>query len=159
MANNTAGITVVENGLNAGGTYFSDVFDARIQSRFGRLTWNAETGKQSTVSFAVRLGNSDYPDRSWTSWSAPFTDPENSNINTGGYRFLQVKIVLSSANPSETPLLSGYRIYYLTDNLKPDVGPLAGAKTRRKKAGAPTPCRRRNTCTCPGRPPMPTRTG
>ncbi len=124
VANNTAGVTLVEGGLNASGTYYSEVFDARIQSRFGRLAWNAETGKQSTVSFAVRLGNSDYPDRSWTSWSAPFTDAENSNINTGGYRFLQVKIVLSSANPSETPLLSGYRVHYLTDNLKPEVGPL-----------------------------------
>ncbi len=138
VANNTAGITVVEGGLNAGGTYYSDVFDARIQSRFGRLTWNAENGKQSTVSFAVRLGNSDYPDRSWTSWSAPFTDPENSNINTGGYRFLQVKIVLSSANPSETPLLSGYRIHYLTDNLKPDVGPLLVQKPGERKPVADT---------------------
>ncbi|MCU0235977.1 MAG: hypothetical protein MUC72_02720 [Acidobacteria bacterium] len=124
VANNAAGVTLVEGGLNASGTYYSEVFDARIRSRFGRLSWNADAGKQSTVSFAVRLGNSDYPDRSWTSWSAPFTDPENSNVNTGGYRFLQVKIVLSSANPSETPLLSGYRIHYLTDNLKPEVGPI-----------------------------------
>ena len=82
VANNTAGITQVENGLNASGTYFSEIFDARIQSRFGRLTWNADLGKQSTVSFSVRLGNSDNPDKSWTSWSAPFNDPENSNINT-----------------------------------------------------------------------------
>jgi hypothetical protein len=124
VANNTAGITQVESGLNASGTYYSEVFDARIQSRFGRLAWNAETGKQSSVSFAVRLGNSDYPDRSWTNWTAPFSDPENSNINMGGFRFLQAKIVLSSANPTETPILSGYRIHYLTDNLKPEVGPI-----------------------------------
>ena len=102
IANNTAGIVRVENGLNASGTYFSEIFDARIQSRFGRLTWNADAGKQSAVSFAVRLGNSDNPDKSWTSWSAPFNDPENSNINVSGYRFLQTKIVLNSANPSAT---------------------------------------------------------
>ncbi len=124
IANNTAGITRVEGGMNATGTYFSEVFDARIQSRFGRLAWNVEAAGPSAVSFAVRLGNSDYPDRSWTSWSAPFTDPENSNINTGGYRFLQVKIVLSSTSPSASPLLSGYRVYYLTDNLKPEIGPI-----------------------------------
>jgi hypothetical protein len=122
IANNTAGIIQVENSLNASGTYFSEIFDARIPSRFGRLSWNAETGKQSAVSFAVRMGNSDNPDKSWTNWSAPFNDAENSNINVSGYRFLQTKIVLSSANPTETPYLSGYSIHYLTDNLKPDVG-------------------------------------
>lgn len=122
IANNTAGITLVEGGMNATGTYYSEVFDARSQSRFGRLSWNVEAAAPAAVSFAVRLGNSDYPDRSWTSWSAPFTDPDNSNINTGGYRFLQVKIVLSSTSPSASPLLSGYRIHYLTDNLKPEVG-------------------------------------
>lgn len=122
IANNTAGITLVESGMNANGTYFSEVFDARIQSHFGRLSWNAETPGQSSVSFAVRLGNSDSPDRSWTNWTAPFTDPENANINTGGYRFLQLKVVLSSTSPSASPLLSGYRVYYLTDNLKPEVG-------------------------------------
>ncbi len=121
ITNNTAGITQVENSLNASGTYFSEIFDARILSRFGRLAWNGETGKQSTVSFSVRLGNSDNPDKSWTNWSAPFNDPENSNINTGGYRFLQVKIMLNSAVSSETPFLSSYRIHYLTDNLKPEI--------------------------------------
>jgi hypothetical protein len=122
IANNTAGITQVESGMNASGTYFSEVFDARIQSRFGRLSWIAETVGQSSVSFAVRLGNSDSPDRSWTNWSAPFTDAENSNINTGGYRFLQVRVVLGSVSASATPLLSGFRVHYLTDNLKPEVG-------------------------------------
>lgn len=133
VTDNTAGITQVEEGRSASGTYFSEVFDARIQSRFGRLNWNAETTPQTSVSFAVRMGNSDNPDRSWTAWSAPFTDPENSNINAGGYRFLQAKAVLNSANPAETPALSGYRIYYLTDNLKPEVGPVLVQKPDERK--------------------------
>ena len=138
VADNTAGITQVEEGRNASGIYFSEVFDARIQSRFGRLTWNTETSPQTTVSFAVRMGNSDNPDRSWTAWSAPFTDPENSNINSGGYRFLQAKVVLNSANPAVTPTLSGYRIYYLTDNLKPAVGPVLVQKPDERKPVADT---------------------
>ncbi len=121
VANNTAGITQVENSLNSSGTYFSDIFDARIPSRFGRLSWEAEMGKQSTVSFSVRMGNSDNPDKSWANWSAPFNDPENSNVNASGYRFLQAKIVLNSVVPTDTPYLSGYRIHYLTDNLKPEI--------------------------------------
>ncbi|MBN2346386.1 MAG: hypothetical protein JXO51_08330 [Candidatus Aminicenantes bacterium] len=138
ICNNTAGIIQVENRLNASGTYFSDIFDARIQSRFGRLTWEGETGRQSTVSFSVRMGNSDNPDSSWTSWSAPFSDPENATINMGGYRFLQAKIVLQSANPGETPSVSGYRIHYLTDNLKPVIDRVQVQTSSEKKPVADT---------------------
>lgn len=133
VANNTAAITQVENGLNASGTYFSDILDAGIQSRFGRITWNADLPKQSAISFSVRLGNSDNPDKSWTSWSAPFSDPDNSNININGYRFLQTKIVLNSTNPSETPYLNGFRIYYLENNLKPQISQVFIRKTAEKK--------------------------
>jgi hypothetical protein len=133
ITNNTANIIQVENRLNGSGTYFSEIFDARIQSHFGRLTWNADLGKQSAISFSVRMGNSDNPDKSWTSWSAPFNDPENSNINISGYRFLQAKIVLSSANPTETPFLYGYRIHYLENNLRPEIGQVLVQKTSEKK--------------------------
>jgi hypothetical protein len=133
VANNTAAITQVENSLNASGTYFSDILDAGIQSRFGRITWNADLTKQSAVSFSVRMGNSDNPDKSWLSWSAPFSDPDNSNINSKGYRFLQAKIVLNSANPSETPYLNGYRIYYLANNLKPQISQILIRKAAEKK--------------------------
>ncbi|HOW45377.1 MAG TPA: hypothetical protein PK919_09430 [Candidatus Aminicenantes bacterium] len=143
VANNTPAVTQVEAVPSSSGTYYSEVFDARIQSRFGRLTWNAEGGGAGAVSFAVRLGNSDYPDRSWTAWSAPFTDPENSLIATGGYRFLQVKIVLSAASPGSGPLLSGYRIHYLTDNLRPEVGtPLVQRPGERKPVADTTPPRK-----------------
>ncbi len=138
VANNTAGIAQVDAGRSASGTYFSDVFDARIQSRFGRLSWNAEAGKPTSVSLAVRLGNSDNPDRSWTAWSAPFSDPENSNINSGGYRFLQAKIVLNAATPAEAPVVSGYRIHYLSDNLKPELGPVLVQKPGERKPVADT---------------------
>jgi hypothetical protein len=138
IANNTAAIIRVEGGLNASGTYFSEIFDAGIRSRFGRLTWSAEAGKQSAVTFAVRLGNSDNPDKSWTDWSAPFNDSENSNVNVSGYRFLQAKILLNSANPSETPYLTGYRIHYLTDNLKPEISQILVQKPAEKEPVADT---------------------
>jgi hypothetical protein len=132
VANNTAAITMVEDGINASGTYFSEILDAGIQSRFGRITWDADLSKGSAVSFSVRLGNSDNPDKSWTSWSAPFNDPDNSYINLNGYRFLQTKIVLNSADPSGTPYLNGYRIYYLENNLKPQISQISIQKASEK---------------------------
>ncbi len=121
LGNNAASLARVDNGMTSSGTYFSDVFDARIQSKFGRLTWVADLPKQTNVTLAVRYGNSDNPDKSWTSWSAPFMDPENSSINALGYRFLQTKVVLNTSNPLESPSLDAFRIYYLEANLKPDV--------------------------------------
>jgi hypothetical protein len=132
VTNNMAGITQVENVLNSSGTYFSDILDAGIQSRFGRITWNADLGKQTAVSFSVRLGNSDNPDKSWTGWSAPFSDPENSYIHLNGFRFLQTKIVLNSTNPMETPYLNGYQIYYLENNLQPQIGQVSIRKAADK---------------------------
>jgi len=136
VSNNMATITRVENGLNSSGTYFSDVLDAGIQSRFGRITWNADLSKQATVSLSVRLGNSNNPDKSWTSWSAPFSDPLHSNINLSGYRFLQTKIVLNSTVPSETPYLNSYQIYYLENNLQPQISQVTIRKAAEK---APAP--------------------
>ncbi|MBN2399788.1 MAG: hypothetical protein JXI33_05535 [Candidatus Aminicenantes bacterium] len=136
VTNNNAAIIGVEDGLNTSGTYFSDILDAGIQSRFGRIIWDVDLTKQTTVSLSVRLGNSDNPDRSWTSWSAPFSDPKNSYINLNGYRFLQTKIVLNSANPSETPYLNGYRIYYLENNLQPQISQVVIRKAAEK---APVP--------------------
>jgi hypothetical protein len=132
LTNNIAAIIQVESGLNASGTYFSDVLDAGIQSRFGRVTWNADLTKQTSVSLSVRLGNSDNPDKSWTSWSAPFSDPDNSYINLKGYRFLQTKIVLNSTNPGETPYLNGYRVYFLENNLQPQVSQVLIRKAAEK---------------------------
>ena len=55
-----------------------------------------------------------------------------------GYRFLQAKIVLSSANPTETPYLRGYRIHYLANNLKPEIGQILVQKPGEKKPVADT---------------------
>jgi hypothetical protein len=136
LSNNMAAITRVENGRNSSGTYFSDVLDAGIQSRFGRITWNAELPRQTTVSLAVRLGNSNNPDKSWTSWSAPFSDPANSQIALSGYRFLQAKVVLNSTDPNQTPYLNSYQIYYLENNLQPQISQVRVSKAAEK---APPP--------------------
>ena len=145
LGNNTASLARVDNGLSSSGTYFSEVFDSRIQSKFGRLTWVADLPKQTSVTLAVRYGNSDNPDNAWTTWSAPFMDPENSTINASGNRFLQAKVVLNSSNPLESPSLDAFRIYYLESNLKPDVRSIViqkgeeGEKKPGAKESSPSP--------------------
>jgi hypothetical protein len=121
LGNNTAALMQIENGTTASGAYYSEILDARFPARYGKLTWLAETPAQTSVSFAVRAGNSDSPDKTWTGWSAPFTAATAANVALSGYRFLQLKVALTSANPMTTPSVSAFCAYYLESNLTPGI--------------------------------------
>jgi len=121
ITNNTATIAGIEDSLNSKGIYYSDVYDLQIQSKLGRLYWDAETGAQTEVLLSIRTGNSNVPDNTWTQWSAPFTDNENSLLNILDCRYFQVKAVLNSKNATETPYLDRFRAYYIQSNLGPQV--------------------------------------
>src|SRR5262249_23812436 len=60
------------------GTVVSEVLDARILSKWGALTWKADTPPETTVTVAVRSGNVAEPDDTWSDWSAEQTDPEHA---------------------------------------------------------------------------------
>jgi hypothetical protein len=121
ITNNTPSITRIEETPAAKGTYYSDIYDLRIQSRVGRLYWEAETNAQTDISMFVRTGNTRIPDSTWSQWSAPFTDSENSQVNISDCRYIQVKASLNSKNGIDTPYLSGIKIYYVQSNLSPQV--------------------------------------
>src|SRR5262249_17732935 len=53
---------VLENKFTAKGTITSDVLDAKIISKWGALTWKAETPAGPSVTFGVRTGNVAEPD-------------------------------------------------------------------------------------------------
>lgn len=119
ITNNTATLAAVRKSLNRSGAYFSEIYDLGIQSRLGKIYWDADTGAGSTVSLAVRTGNSNVPDATWSKWSAPFSDPENSGINVNGVRYFQVKAVLNVTSVTASPRLNRIKIYYVQSNLKP----------------------------------------
>ena len=121
IANNTASITQVEDNLNNKGIYFSDVYDLQIQSRLGHLYWEAETSAQTDVQLFIRTGNSNVPDSTWTQWSAPFSDSENSPLKIQDCRYFQLKAVLNSKNALESPYLDRFKIFYIQSNLGPQL--------------------------------------
>lgn len=135
ITNNTAGLTGIEDTLNNQGTYFSRVYDLGIQSKLGKIYWEAETAPNTGVSLSVRAGNSNVPDATWSKWSAPFTDSRNANINISGIRYFQVKALLNSSNPSASPRLNNYRVYYIQSNLKPKLRNIEIKKQEKKKRG------------------------
>lgn len=129
ITNNTAGVAGIEDILNNRGDYFSEIYDLGIQSRLGKIYWGAEIPTGTGVSLTIRTGNSNVPDATWSKWSAPFTDSENSSIDTPGVRYFQVKAVLSTTNQSVSPQLNNYRIYYVQANLRPQLKKIAIKKT------------------------------
>lgn len=133
IANNTASITTIENDLNNKGTYISDVYDLEIQSRLGKIYWDAQTPGQTNVNLYIRTGNSIVPDKTWTQWSPPFRNPDDSPINVPPCRYFQVKAILNSTNAADTPYLENFRVYYLQSNLAPQVKKISVKPPEEKK--------------------------
>ena len=114
------------------GTYESPVHDSGTVARWGRLTWRS-TGQ---ASFATRSGNSARPDKTWSDWSAPLTDPQNSIIGSPNARYIQWRAELNG--PGATA--ESVRIFYLPQNNPPVVRSInvtsqAGGASSQKTSG------------------------
>ena len=70
---------VLENRYTAKCTVTSDVLDAKIISKWGALTWKANKPPGTTVSVAVRSGNTSEPDDTWSAWSAEQNNPQEAH--------------------------------------------------------------------------------
>ncbi|HYA24743.1 MAG TPA: hypothetical protein VEF05_11325, partial [Terriglobales bacterium] len=95
------------------GSYQSDVFDARIFSRWGR----AEFRGAGNVELFARSGNVDNPDRNWSAWKKVDWQ-KDSTVGAPAARFVQWKAVLHAGNPA--PRVDSVNINYLPKNVPPE---------------------------------------
>ncbi len=96
------------------GTYESDVFDARIFSRWGRADFRG-AGK---VELYARSGNVDNPDRNWSAWKkVDLAGDAASGIPAA--RYCQWKAVLHAGTPA--PDVESVGLNYLPKNIAPEV--------------------------------------
>ncbi len=96
----------------------SDVFDARIFSRWGRL----ETRGSGDFELFARSGNVDNPDRNWSPWKK-VDAAKGSAIEAPPARFLQWKTVLSSGpRPGR---VESVVVSYRPKNVAPQVSEVA----------------------------------
>ena len=96
------------------GSYESDVFDAKILSRWGR----AEARWRGSVDMYARSGNVDNPDRNWSDWHKVDL-LKDAELDTPPARFVQWKVVLHSGTTS--PEVEDVRLNYLPRNVAPEV--------------------------------------
>jgi sugar lactone lactonase YvrE len=110
---NLGKIFLLSNASESDGAYESDVFDAKVFSKWGRAEFR---GKGSVELFA-RSGNVDNPDRNWSTWKK-IDLQKDADISTPPARFIQWKAVL---HPGATaPTVESVTLNYLSKNVAPE---------------------------------------
>src|SRR5579864_3787346 len=94
------------------GTYESDVFDAKVFSRWARADFRGV----GNADLFVRSGNVDNPDRNWSPWKKVGKDDETG---VPAARYAQWKAVLHSGTTN--PVLDTVTLNYLPKNVAPEI--------------------------------------
>ena len=100
------------------GTYESDVFDAKVFSRWGR----AEFRGSGNVELLARSGNVDNPDRNWSPWKQVDLN-KDSETGIPAARYAQWKAVLHAGNTK--PAVDTVTLNYLPKNVAPEIDDLS----------------------------------
>jgi len=113
-------------GSETNGTFESDTFDAKIFSRWGRLSWWGENGvEQGKVALYVRSGNTSNPANNWSPWAGPYKNAAGESVNCPFARFVQWKAVFLDADSGGTPSISWVSLAYLPKNVAPVIDGIA----------------------------------
>jgi hypothetical protein len=106
--------------MAAAGTYESPVHDAGSVARWGQITWRGERKGNARLAFRTRSGNSARPDKTWSNWSEPLTDPAGGSVSSPNARFVQWRAEMGS-DANTSPVLSGVTLSYLPQNNPPVI--------------------------------------
>lgn len=118
------------------GVFESEVFDARIFSRWGRI----EVEGSGSFEIHARSGNVDSPDRNWSPWKKVNFDGD-SMVDAPPARFIQWKMV---APAKSTAVVKSVKLHYRPKNVAPvidDITVQAGARFNNpgSSGGGPRP--------------------
>jgi len=113
-SSNLGKIFVLGPGPSSEGTYESDVFDAKIFSRWGRVEFRGA----GNIELLARSGNVDNPDRNWSPWKKVDL-AKDAEMGVPPARYAQWKAVLHAANSK--PAVDSVTLNYLPKNVAPVV--------------------------------------
>ena len=109
----------LSSGYRDSGTLTSPALDAALVARFGKVDWRAGVPEGTQVSLAVRSGNTQKPDETWSEWSVDETDPTSAAAQCPAGRFLQYRVTLRTQDSLLTPTVRSVAVRYLTANQQP----------------------------------------
>jgi WD40 repeat protein len=113
-SSNLGKVFLLGPGPGAEGTYESDVFDAKVFSRWGR----ASVRSTGNAELFARSGNVDNPDRNWSPW-VKVEPAAGWELKVPPARFVQWKSVLHDGHPA--PRVDSVLLNYLPKNVAPQV--------------------------------------
>jgi sugar lactone lactonase YvrE len=118
-AGNVGKVYEIDSAPEQQGTIESDVLDSGMFTQWGRLSFE---GKLSggRIAIQTRSGNLDRPEKNWSSWSAPISDPKGSPVTSPAARFVQWKATLTAAG-GVSPELNSVSVAYLPRNVEPRI--------------------------------------
>jgi hypothetical protein len=96
------------------GSYESDVFDAKIFSRWGRVEFRGA----GNVELLTRSGNVDNPDRNWSAWKKVDL-AKDAEMGAPPARYAQWKAVLHAGTAK--PAVESVTLNYLPKNVAPEI--------------------------------------
>jgi hypothetical protein len=102
------------------GSYEGPVHDSGTASRWGSISWRGDVPVGCSLQFRTRSGNSAKPDRTWSDWSDPLSNPNGSQITSPNARFIEWKAELKGAN-SVTPTVTSVTVAFLPQNSPPVI--------------------------------------
>jgi hypothetical protein len=118
----------------ASGSYEAPVHDAGTAARWGSISWRGEATGAARIQFRTRSGNSAKPDRTWSDWSEPLTNPVGSRVPSPNARYIQWKAELTGANGA-TPGIASVSLAYLPQNSPPVIRSINVVNTAGVQAG------------------------
>ena len=123
----------------ASGSYEAPVHDAGTTARWGSLSWRGDIPSGTGIQLRTRSGNSAKPDRTWSDWSEPLTNPAGSRIPSPNARYIEWKAELSGSSGA-TPAITSVSLAYLPQNSPPIIRSInvvsVAAATQAGKAAA-----------------------
>lgn len=117
-----AGGRVVEmNGaLAQTGEFFTAPFDAGINARFGEIRLYGSWPTGTSVTTAIRTGQTSSPDSTWSEWSKEISSTAPAATDVPNGRYIQARMTLKG-NGKLSPSVHRVRVAYLRQNLPPFV--------------------------------------
>ncbi len=118
----------------ASGSYESPVHDSGSVARWGRISWRVTTGSPSAkVQVATRAGNSARPDKTWSDWSEPLSDAQNSLIRSPNARYIQWRASLEGPGAA----IENVSLAYLPQNNPPVIRSISVSSQSSAQKSAP----------------------
>ena len=107
-------------GVEPEGSFESQVFDAKLFSTWGRLTWWGDDGStDGHIVFYLRSGNTSDPNTYWSPWAGPFHEPDGEAVKLPPGRFVQWKAVFRDGDAKTN--IAWVSVAYLPKNVAPII--------------------------------------